>query len=407
MPYVSPEAVFIEKCAELTAAELGDYLHRALDAFLDFEDKVYPRRSTTYDELIELLEQKQALSKLPDLSPKIYSAVVNILDGRGEPWRKDLSQKRLLNFNRKKFVVWLAWFSGFGLGGKNFDQLESGVEEIVIERIEKSDSLAELFSKSEPLKLLDAATNLKFYICDELEIPRDTVLADLDLLAIMRTVNFLGDLRFSNREDVITQLSQHGASALLLGIFQDLYIRIADEDKFQLDVDQAVAEICGPVSLLRERKALVIEEMENRLSNDSPVFSSLPWKLLPPGKDVFERLESHFRAFEKGNFSPERPIDYSRLKRIQKSLCPSYVHVGRDGFEGYVVYGFNSTNWVILECPVYGNATYILKDNWQTISRLSKWEARQEHSNQVIVIRHTESWFSRLLAQLKSSNKST
>ena len=204
-------------------------------------------------------------------------------------------------------------------------------------------------------------------------------------------------------DTIIEILSKNGASELLLGVFQDLFARIERETDFQGYVDRSIAEICGVVSSIRERKAMLIHEIENRITNEPLFFSRLPWKLLPSCENVYEELISHYQKLEKKSRWKEKYFDYSRLDRIENSLSPSSRSLGEDGYEGYTVFCFNRTPWVILECPVYGNATYILKDNWETISKLSKWEVRHEHSEKVIVIRHNESWFQRLKIHLQGA----
>ncbi len=412
MAAVSTEKIFIEKCAEMTANELRDYLDRALEAFADPNDKLFPRRSSTYDALIDLFEEKHTddlLNSLKDEPPELYGIVINTLEGHKNPPREDLS-KRLAGFNRKKLILRVAWYAGFGLGGRNLDQLQPRVEDELIRRIETATDLQEIFP--EPAKKVEPVVNsfflsgiagLRRSFVDDLQIHRNTYISDADLLSLVKSIYSLEDWRSRNASLILEQLSATGASTTIISIVEDLLNRIEKDNNFRGNVDRVIGEICGPISVLRERKAWLMQEVEDRLVSGSPVRSYLPWTLLPPGENLYETLASHFREVEKTSRAAERQINYSRLKRIESSLCPARVHIGKDGFAGYVAYEFNSTKWVVLECPVYGNATYIFKDNWQTISRLSKWEARYEHSKDVIVIRHNESWFSRLRSTLAAS----
>ena len=57
-----------------------------------------------------------------------------------------------------------------------------------------------------------------------------------------------------------------------------------------------------------------------------------------------------------------------------------------------------------MECPIYGNATYVInsgKYSWQEIAKNSKLEARTEYSEQVTVINHSETWLERLEQNLR------
>ena len=91
-------------------------------------------------------------------------------------------------------------------------------------------------------------------------------------------------------------------------------------------------------------------------------------------------------------------------KKIEKTLRPNKCFVGKGEFEGYIAYCFDWTESVILECPIYGNAIYIIKRGkftWQEIAKASKWEARTEYSAQVKVINHSNTWLERLEQSLR------
>ncbi len=58
----------------------------------------------------------------------------------------------------------------------------------------------------------------------------------------------------------------------------------------------------------------------------------------------------------------------------------------------------------MLECPIYGNAIYIIKrgkSTWQEIAKATKWEARTKYSDQIKVINHSETWLERLEQNLR------
>ncbi len=114
------------------------------------------------------------------------------------------------------------------------------------------------------------------------------------------------------------------------------------------------------------------------------------WDLLPQGEWKTEGLIKTFQSYGWSNDE----FNESRLTQIIKLLNPSVCYIGKAKFQGYVVFGFDSTEKVVMECPKYGNAIYIIRGDWQEITKLSKWEARQ--LPQVKVIRHSETWFDRL-----------
>lgn len=143
------------------------------------------------------------------------------------------------------------------------------------------------------------------------------------------------------------------------------------------------------------------EHIENRV----PIHTEkLSWTFLATGERGFEPIVKHFRnLISKGKWSG-REVDETRLVMIESYLNPTHRYVGEKEFEGYVVYCFDQTEKkVILECPFYGNATYIIRGDWKEITKSSKWVAKYKHSNQVTVINHSKAWFERLRQNLNRS----
>jgi hypothetical protein len=143
-----------------------------------------------------------------------------------------------------------------------------------------------------------------------------------------------------------------------------------------------------------------LENIKNQIFADSSqimVIKEIFWELLPKGE---WETEGFLKIF-KGYGWSEEDFDGSRLTKIKNTLDPCFIAKGKfQGHQGYVVFGFNWTEKVVLECPKYGNAIYIINDRWQEITKLSKWEARQ--LPEVTVIRHSDTWFKRLKENLES-----
>ena len=142
-----------------------------------------------------------------------------------------------------------------------------------------------------------------------------------------------------------------------------------------------------------------LQSTKERIFADSKqmIVKEIFWDLLPQGEWKTEGLVKTFNSY---GWSKDE-FDENRLRQIIESLNPSICYVGKEKFQGYVVFGFDWTKKVVLECPKYGNAIYIIEDDWQEITKLSKWEARK--LNEVTVIRHNETWFSRLKSNLKNA----
>jgi hypothetical protein len=86
-------------------------------------------------------------------------------------------------------------------------------------------------------------------------------------------------------------------------------------------------------------------------------------------------------------------IRYDR-ERIAKafSRCPNRCYVGQNEFEGYIVLTFAYRSRALLECPVFGNAIYILDSDWKRWSRMTKQEL-VHRSDQVSLIIPKGDWF--------------
>lgn len=134
------------------------------------------------------------------------------------------------------------------------------------------------------------------------------------------------------------------------------------------------------------------------------VVEYMSWQLLPKGEWLFRHLSNHFKHLNSTKKWKNKFFDKTRFQKIEKNLYPNKCFIGKDEFEGYVVYCFDWTSNVVLECPIYGNAIYIIKQGnytWQEIAKSSKWQARTEHSEQVTVINHSETWLERLKKNLR------
>ena len=151
--------------------------------------------------------------------------------------------------------------------------------------------------------------------------------------------------------------------------------------------------------IFKEDLISTINESETHLTVEN-----ISWTLLPKGEWLFSELTNHFRKLNLTKKWKNKIFDEDRLKKIEKSLKPNKCYVGKDEFDGYVVYCFSWTFNVVLECPTYGNAIYIIKrgkHDWQQIAKATKWEARTKYSDQVKVINHSDTWLERLKQNLK------
>lgn len=133
---------------------------------------------------------------------------------------------------------------------------------------------------------------------------------------------------------------------------------------------------------------------------DVPV-SQLGFVLLAPGtwniQDVIKHYRNQSHAFPID--LQGRKIDNSRLEKMA-SLQPLRCYIGKESWSGYVVFEFQDTNRVVLECPFEGNATYVLSGDWRLMVRHTKLEMRLKFPRSYERIIHSGDWFAKLRSSL-------
>ena len=127
----------------------------------------------------------------------------------------------------------------------------------------------------------------------------------------------------------------------------------------------------------------------------------MPWRFLPPplpGEQGLARLLDDVRKSW-----PTRKIDEARI-RFAYNLAPSEIFIGTDDFDGYLAFIFAKSAKVLLECPWEGNAAYVFRQNWMTLSKLSKTELLQFHSAEVDRVIHQDEsrWQAKLRSMIQS-----
>jgi hypothetical protein len=128
----------------------------------------------------------------------------------------------------------------------------------------------------------------------------------------------------------------------------------------------------------------------------------LPFTLLPPGTWDIRQVVEHYRkaAHDFPTGFQGRDIDMARLEKI-KSLNPVRCYIGKESWHGYVVFEFKNSQRVVLECPIEGNATYILSGNWKAMVYHTKAELRQEYANRYTKVVHKGAWLDRIRQALR------
>lgn len=113
------------------------------------------------------------------------------------------------------------------------------------------------------------------------------------------------------------------------------------------------------------------------------------WQILPEGDIVWERVNQIA-----GNIQDSSDLVGQLQKYRFKTIInfkPDVLYYGNGGFHGYLVFVFKNKGLVLMENMIYGNATYVFRDNWEEISKKSKADIVKNNLQEDRFV-HRRSW---------------
>jgi len=127
------------------------------------------------------------------------------------------------------------------------------------------------------------------------------------------------------------------------------------------------------------------------------------WEILPRGRYPWPKMQEHVRPLIERARKGRRPIIEQRLERVGQ-YEPDFMAIGRAGFRGYLVFGFEGRGLYILESMYYGNATYVFDREWETLSQLTKAEILSSSYQRDRIV-HLKSWEGQFAALMASGSR--
>lgn len=164
--------------------------------------------------------------------------------------------------------------------------------------------------------------------------------------------------------------------------------------------DEHVDALLHRVNLFRElfgEAALLTEELEPFTRTE---VRRLNWEILPPGELPWERLQRRLRPILDRMGERTGPAVEHRLRLLTEEREPDFTAVGRAGFHGYIIFGYESTGLYVVESLHYGNATYVLGQDWARLSQMTKAEILRADLQEDRII-HREGWDGRVRGLLR------
>lgn len=121
------------------------------------------------------------------------------------------------------------------------------------------------------------------------------------------------------------------------------------------------------------------------------------WESVPPGENPVDAIARSFKEWHQRN--PRVAYDEDRIEKA-RSLKPKRGYTGKRKFDGYFIYDFDYTEKMIMECPIYGNAIFVLGPSLEP-ERWLQMKKRQimEHP-EATRIPHREGWFDKVREEL-------
>ena len=153
------------------------------------------------------------------------------------------------------------------------------------------------------------------------------------------------------------------------------------------------------ISLIRENLARHAQVSPTTLSTAKWLADQrIAWEILPRGEATFERIVSRLNASPSSPRVREMQDRYLTIERMH----PGAVVVGAGEFSRYFGFKFRE-DLVALENLDYGNALYLMFDDWAVLSKRSRIELLADADANYRRVIHRPGWEDRLKAFLTIS----
>lgn len=116
----------------------------------------------------------------------------------------------------------------------------------------------------------------------------------------------------------------------------------------------------------------------------------LNWEILPKGECPWGEVNELIEEVTKKCNQTQKQVMLRDCKIIHEK-GPDFVAYGRSGFRGYIVFGFKAKNLYVFESIYPNNATYIVENDWEVLSQLTKAQILSKNLHKARII-HSEAW---------------
>lgn len=124
---------------------------------------------------------------------------------------------------------------------------------------------------------------------------------------------------------------------------------------------------------------------------------SISWEILPADHDGPLPDFSEVSQRSKQRTGRELPDTYRERYEVMQKLAPRQIYEGTSGFNRYIAFVFD--NAVVLENFTYGNAAYVMFDDWEVLSRRTRPDLLSDPTANFVRIIHKAGWEKRVAAE--------
>lgn len=152
--------------------------------------------------------------------------------------------------------------------------------------------------------------------------------------------------------------------------------------------------------LEEQERIRLLKEQRKAGTDEKPKPISLNWRIFPPGS--LDEIVRFFSGGAKNNRARSDEILRERVETFKALNAEAYIR-GTDGLNEYIGAKF-SDNLIVFENWRYGNALYILYEDWKKISKFSRFDLLRENNVRFDRVIHRPGW-QRQLEEILSVRK--
>ena len=149
---------------------------------------------------------------------------------------------------------------------------------------------------------------------------------------------------------------------------KDLFLMIAQTFSKEENLDDAILG----VNILLELVGYCEIYYENlNIYRQPKKVERLTWIILDSDGTSWGERREQLRQYVEKSKKGKQPVIWDRLDTIAE-YKPDFEAVGTNGLAGYYIFGFKKKALFVFENATLGNATYVIKGDWETVSKMSK-----------------------------------